>query len=214
MNKQVQVGTVIFAIFLIALGVVALLGNLNLLPFMVDQSQMFWGIAFAVFGLGFLATFISNINENWWAIIPSLTLLALAMLIAMPLFWAAIGGAMFLGMIGLSFLIIFLTGRQERWWAIIPGGALFTLAAVALISELPDGGWLAGGALFLGLALTFLVIYLVMRMKWALWPAGVLALMGSLFLLGVGNVGSLVFPTLLIATGAFLVFRAMRSQAG
>ena len=209
-----QLGRVLFAIFLIGLGVLALLSNLNLLPFSINNNQTFWLVVFAVIGLGFLATFLSEVQKNWWAIIPALTLLGLAMLVGMPVFWAASGGAMFLGMIGLSFLIIFLTGRQERWWAIIPGGALLSLAAVAVISETPAGGMASGGVLFLGLALTFLAVYLVMRLNWALWPAGVLGLMGSLILLGSGTLASLVFPAMLIVIGGFLIFRSSRRQVG
>jgi hypothetical protein len=121
---------------------------------------------------------------------------------------------MFLGMIGLSFFIIFITGRHERWWAIIPGGVLLTLASVTLVSDQFGDGMAAGGIFFLGLAVTFLVVYLVMRMKWALWPAGALGLMGSFLMLGAGNLASFVFPALLIIVGGFLVFRATRPRLG
>lgn len=201
---------IIFSIFLIVLGVVALLGNLNLLPFAFASEQIVWMSLFGVVGLGFLAAFLSGPNENWWAAIPALTLIALAMLIGLPIFWAPLGGAMFLGMIGLSFWVIFAMAPRERWWAMIPGGTLASLAAVTLVAEW--NGMASGGVLFIGLALTFLAVYLVMHMAWALWPAGILGIMGALILMGSGTQAALLFPALLIVIGGLLIYRSARAR--
>jgi hypothetical protein len=211
MEKQAV--RIIFSISLIALGVVILLDNLNLLPFDLNSATIFWAAAFAVGGLAFLAAFFSNPREVWWAAIPGFTLLGLAGVIGMPKMWDDLSGGLFLGMIGLSFLVIYLI-RRDFWWAVIPGGVLATLAVVALTSSSIDEGTASGGLFFLGLAATFLVVYFLPtpegRMQWALWPAGILGLIGMIVLAGAGGVASYIFPLFLVGVGGFMIFRAMR----
>ena len=203
---------IIFSIFLIALGLVILLGNLNLLPFDLNTSTIFWAAAFAVGGLAFLSAFLGNTREVWWAAIPGFTLLGLAGVIAMPPMWEEAAGGLFLGMIGLSFLVIFLV-RRDYWWAIIPAGALLTLGGVTLISQ--ADGLASGGFLFVGLGITFLIVYLMPtpegRMHWAIWPAGALGIMGALIMSGASGAARFVWPAVLILVGGTLVYRAMRS---
>ncbi len=210
-----QAGRIIFSLFLIALGVVVLLSNLHVLAIDINNNQLFWSAAFAVGGLAFLAAYISNFKENWWALIPGFTLLGIAALIGLPFFQGVYGGAMFLGMIGLSFWVIYFT-RREFWWAVIPGGVLLTLAGVTLISG-ADNGFGAGGFFFLGLALTFLLVYYLPtaygRMRWAIWPAGVLGIMGALIMTGASGLARFVWPAVLIVIGGLLVMRAMRPRA-
>ncbi len=209
-----QAGRIIFALFLIALGVIVLLSNLNVLAIDFNNNQLFWSVAFTVGGLAFLVAYMSSFQENWWAVIPGFTLLGIAALIGLPFFQSVYGGAMFLGMIGLSFWVIFFT-RREFWWAVIPGGVLLTLAAVTLMSE-TDNGFGAGGFFFLGLALTFLLVYYLPtaygRMRWAIWPAGVLGIMGALIMTGASGLARFVWPAVLIVIGGLLVMRAMRPR--
>ena len=131
----------------------------------------------------------------------------------MPKMWDDLSGGLFLGMIGLSFLVIYLI-RRDFWWAVIPGGVLATLAVVALTSSSIDEGTASGGLFFLGLAATFLVVYFLPtpegRMQWALWPAGILGLIGMVVLAGAGGVASYIFPLFLVGVGGFMIFRAMR----
>lgn len=208
-----QTGRIIFALFLIAMGLVFLLSNLNLLPFEINNSQVFWFAAFAVGGVAFLAVFASDLRENWWAAIPGFTLLGLGMLVGLPQLWSGdAGGAVFLGMIGLSFWVIYLV-RRDYWWAVIPGGALFSLVGVILLSSYD--GFASGGFLFLGLAITFLIVYLLPtpegRMLWAIWPAGVLGVLGALVMTGAEGAAKFVWPALLIVVGGTFIYRALRS---
>jgi len=87
-----------------------------------------------------------------------------------------LGGVLFLAAIGLAFWVIYFT-KRELWWAVIPGGAMFTLALVAGLESVFEGAEM-GGVFFLGLGLTFVLLYFVPtpqgRMKWALIPAAVL----------------------------------------
>lgn len=205
------------SVFLIALGVFILLNNLNLLPF--DLSNVFLVGMFALGGLAFLAAYLGGRHDNWWALIPSFTLLGLAILVGLPAAWSELGGGLFLGMIGLSFWVIYLT-RREFWWAVIPGGVLITLAGVAAFSNQVEGmagGLFVGGIFFLGLALTFLLVYLLPtaegRNRWAIWPAGILGLMGALLSIGMGDAARYVWPLALIVFGGLLVFRALGPKA-
>lgn len=194
---------------LIVLGLLFLLQNLGLFG---GLQNIIWLVLFGAGGLAFLWVFFSN-REQWWAIIPAFTLLGLALLLGFGERLGAWGGAFFLGAIGLSFWAIYLLHR-EHWWAIIPGGALVTLALVAGLSDvMPDQGMAIGGILFLGFALTFLLVYLTPtatgRMKWALIPAGILAVMGVLMLLSLGGLVNYVAPLALILAGGFLVARVL-----
>jgi hypothetical protein len=203
---------VVLAGFLILLGVLILVSNLNLVPWDVTAMQWFWLLAFGGAGVSFLAVFLNN-RENWWAIIPAFTLLGLAILVSnvIPERYEDVGAAVFLGMIGLSFWAIFFL-RREFWWAIIPGGVLTTLALVVLASG--TLGEFAGGAFFfLGLAATFLIVYFMPtqegRMYWAIWPAGVLGVIGVLLTLGAEGVAQYIFPAALILLGGWMVSRAL-----
>ncbi len=118
-------------------------------------------------------------------------------------------------MIGLSFVVIFLTHR-EHWWAVIPGGVLLTLGLVASMSDLGNG-FDTGGIFFLGLALTFLMVYFIPtqegRMLWAIWPAGILGVMGMLLLIGSSGLARLVWPAALIFFGGLMIFRSLKARA-
>lgn len=194
---------------LIVLGLLFLLQNLGLFGGLED---IIWLVLFGAGGLAFLWVFFSN-QEQWWAIIPGFTLLGLAFLIGFGEHMGAWGGALFLGAIGLSFWVIYLL-RREHWWAIIPGGALVTLALVAGLSDvMPDDGMAIGGVLFLGFALTFLLVYLAPtaqgRMTWALIPAGILGVMGVLMLLSLGGLINYALALALIVAGGVLVARTL-----
>lgn len=194
---------------LIVLGLLFLLQNFGLFG---GLESVIWLVLFGTGGLAFLWVFFSN-QEHWWAIIPGFTLLGLALLIGFGERLGAWGATLFLGAIGLSFWVIYLLHR-EHWWAIIPGGALATLALVAGLSDVvPDEGMAIGGILFLGFALTFLLVYLAPtaagRMKWALIPASILGVMGGLMVLSLGGLINYVAPLALILAGGFLVARVL-----
>jgi hypothetical protein len=210
------------ALIMIGLGVVILLSNLGLLPPGLTSNNWVGVALFAILGGGFLAAFLGSPRGAWWAAIPSFTLLGLAFLVGD--FWPAssstsnwLGPAVFLGSIGLSFLLILLV-RPDQWWAIFPAGALMTVAGVVITSGLlqgaPGAGFASGGVLFLGLALTFVLVFLRpvdgTRMTWALWPAGLLGLVGVLLMLGFSSFINYLWALALIVVGALLLLRGIR----
>jgi hypothetical protein len=198
-------------ILLILVGVLFLLQALGVLP---QIGASIWALLFVVGGVAFLWVFIAN-REQWWAVIPGCTLLGIAGTIALADSGGSWAGALVPAAIGVSFWIIFLT-RRDFWWAIFPGGVLITVAVIAGFGDiLPDE--MTAGILFLGLALTFLLAYLLStsaeRMKWALIPAIVLGVLGIAFIAALGNLVTLlaiVGPLALIVIGGFLLWRGLK----
>jgi hypothetical protein len=173
---------------------------------------MIWLLIFGAAGVTFLFVFASN-RQQWWAVIPGFTLLGLAVLIAFGDTLGAWGGGLFLGSIGLSFWVIYAV-RRDYWWALIPAGVLSTLALIAVLAESVDG-MIVGGILFLGLAATFTLVYLLTgeaRQKWALIPAGILGAMGALLVLSLGGIVNYVWALALIVVGVYLLTRSKLPQ--
>jgi len=202
------------ALLLIGIGIVLLLQNLGVIA---GTTELVFGMLFAAGGAVFLAVFVANRQTNWWAIIPGLVLVAIGILIWAGRWIGPWGGTLMLGAIALAFLIIYLNQRQF-WWAIIPAGVLLTLALLVGLSEIiPDlqAGETFVALFFLGIGLTFLAVYFVPtaegRMKWAVWPAGVMLIMGVIFSLTTPSALNWIWALALIAGGGYLMYRAMRA---
>lgn len=195
---------------LVLLGILFLLDSLGV--FALGAAII--GIIFAGGGLAFFYVYLTR-RDQWWAVIPGFALIGIGILIIVGELapgLANLGGALFLGLLGLAFLVIFIT-KPDFWWAVIPAGTLGTLALVTLVGDVGDGE-LGGAVFFLGLAVTFAVLALLPlpqgRLRWALIPAGVLAIMG--LLLGAGAIGltAYIWPLILIAGGLALLWLALR----
>jgi hypothetical protein len=118
---------------------------------------------------------------------------------------APLGGFAFLGSLGLAFAIVYREDANQ-WWAVIPAGALLSLAVTALVDGMTRSAG-AGGAVFLfGLAATFFVLTRLPRhpQPWAIFPAGVLAVLAVVALT---TSGGWIVPVLLIAAGAWMLLR-------
>jgi hypothetical protein len=116
-------------------------------------------------------------------------------------------GTFVLGGVALSFWLVYLV-RREFWWALIPAGVLTTLAILARLDNV--SGFSSGAVFFFGLALTFGLVLLVTRMRWAVFPAAGLALVGVFILFGQSRFINFIGPAVLIAAGVFLLFRVWR----
>lgn len=186
------------------------LGFLQAFGILQNSSDVFWGTIYLFGGAAFLVVFVRGISGGqWWPIIPGLVLAGIGAQYLLPESLDDIGGGIFLGAIGLSFWIIYLSGR-ERWWAIIPGGVLFTLAAVSVVDEL-FVGLDSGSVFFLGLALTFLLVGLLAGMRWAFWPAGSLAVLGTFLLFQSQTyLLSYIAAAALIGFGVVIIWRSLR----
>lgn len=197
-------------ILMIAMGVVALLQSLKVITFEGDVWLWVFALIFAVVGLGFLLFLFSAPKQNWWAVIPGLTLLglgALMILEGLPGVQGEWPAAVFMGAIGLSFVVVFLLDRS-RWWAVIPAGTLLSIVLMILLPDL--GGWTAS-ILFAGMAVTFGVVALMGqgKMQWAWIPAGALAAFALFIPTVEGGMPWMVWPVALIAVGAYLIGRSL-----
>ncbi|HEU5103353.1 MAG TPA: hypothetical protein VFU22_30240 [Roseiflexaceae bacterium] len=199
-------------LMLLGAGVLFLLLNLGILG---SAEAAIWAMLFAAGGTAFVWVFWRD-RERWWALIPGCTLLSIGILIGLdklaPAFAGVAGGALVLGGLSLSFWAIYLTDRA-RWWAVIPAGVLLTLVAIVVLSlQLPgqDLAWV----LFLGIALTFGLVYLLPagegRNRWAIYPAAVMLLMALLLMATLGQMINILWPLLLIAGGITLIWRRLK----
>jgi hypothetical protein len=203
----------ILGAILVLAGVLLFLQNMGLVR--ADWAAL-WALAFLGAGLAFLVLLLGG-AQNWWAAIPGFTLLGIGTLIGLdilaPAATANWGGSLFLGMIGAGLLVVF-SMRREHWWAVIPAGVMLTLAVVAAIGQMAPGAE-AGAVFFLGLALTFGAVYLLpgpsgQRMTWALIPAAVMLVLGSIVSVAATGIFSFVWPAVLIIAGLYLLYRNRR----
>lgn len=203
---------VVVGVFLVLLGLLLLLDNLGLLP---GGWALVLAVVFALGGLAFVWGYVTE-REWWWAAIPGMALVGIAALIAytslVPEAAGGVGAGLFFVSLGLGFLLIYARAR-ENWWAVIPGGVMLTLGVVTGL-ESAVSGLEMGGVFFLGLALTFVAVYLAPnpegRMTWALIPAAVLAVMGLLILAAAIRLLGYLWPLALILGGAYLLLRTFR----
>jgi hypothetical protein len=186
-------------------GILMLLDRLGVLH---GASDFFWAVILAAGAAVFLYIFFGD-RRKWWAAIPGFTLagMAASSLLLDRLGW---GGLAFLGGVGAGFWAIYLSNRQH-WWAIVPGGVLVTLGITSALSEaynVLD----TGGIFFVGLGLTFLLVALLAKMKWAYIPAAVLLLLG--FILGTPFVGVFEYAWigLLLLAGVIMIISALRAE--
>jgi len=198
---------------LVAVGTMLLLQNLNLIAGGLD---LIWALIFILGGVAFLVGFAGN-RSQWGLLIPGFVLLAIGGLIGLDRVAPGLGewgGAFFLAVVGLAFWAIYFV-RRESWWPVIPGGALLTIALMVAVSETASD-LLPLAVLFLGLGLTFGLLYFLPRaegrMTWAGIPAIVLLVLGGVTFAAEVSIVGYLGPAALIVGGLYLVYRTMRSR--
>lgn len=171
MNEN-RFNMLMWAAGLVLSGILLLLFNLDLLVNYEPLAQYTAAIALALASAGFFGGYTAK-PTRWWRLIPAWTLLALAGMavlsvapIASPRLTAAL---LFVGL-ALAFGHIYIVNRQENWWAIIPGGFMFVVSVVTALSALADRLETLGAALFVGMGLVFLVLFIAIRSRGQWWP--------------------------------------------
>ena len=205
MNKDQS--RMIWGSILILAGVLFFLQEFRILG---SAFEYLWIILMAAGSGAFLWIYFTK-KEQWWAVIPGLTLLGLTLVGLESILNVFPGGqwsgAVFLACIGLAFWLVYLR-RREQWWAIIPGGLLITLALVAGLEFLYD--W-SDSIFFLGLGATFALVALLPNQthdtRWAFIPAGIMIALGLLLFAPIQSVVSYVWPVLLVGLGIFILIR-------
>lgn len=126
----------------------------------------------------FVVAFFLNMRQNWWALIPSWTLIVIGV-IAFLADWVPgeIIGTLVLMAIALPFLVVYLWDRNAKW-ALIPAGVMGVTALFPLLGLIGDSDWVAALVMFI-LATPFFVVFFMNRKNWwALIPAGILTGIG------------------------------------
>ena len=205
MNKDQS--RIVWGLLLVVAGVLFFLQEFQVLG---SAFEYLWVVLMAAGSGAFLWIYFTK-HEQWWAVIPGLTLLGLTLVGLENILQIMPGGnwtgAVFLGCIGLAFWMVYLR-NQEQWWAIIPGGVLVTLALVAGLDFLSD--W-SDVIFFLGLGLTFALVALLpdqtFNTRWAFIPAGILFVLGLLLFAPFQSVLNYVWPVILVGLGIFILIR-------
>ena len=211
--KSGMIARILVSIFLIGVGILALLINLDVikLPGTISGGGVLWLVLFSLSGLAFLGIYLKS-GDNWWAIIPGLTLIGLGIVISdiFPSAYQYISVVVLLALLGFSFLGAYLMHRSY-WGLIFPVGLLLTAAAHTLIAETPIHEY-SGTFLWLGFALTLFVVFWVSpgKSKWLLAPA--IACVYLAIVTGAGAMldVSIFLPGLLILLGGIVIWRAFR----
>ena len=110
---------IILGVVLVIFGAMALLQNFGNIRFEGSLWGVFVALLFGAVGAGFLVTFVQDRKVNWWAVIPGMTLIGLALLVLLGVMNFKpdeLLPAIFMGFIGASFLIIYFNDR-DKWWA-------------------------------------------------------------------------------------------------
>jgi len=197
----------IWGSLLILAGVLFMLQEFQVLG---SAFEFLWVILMAAGSGVFLWIYFTK-PEQWWAVIPGLTLFGLTLVglenIIQVFPGGEFSGAVFLGCIGLAFWLVYLR-RRDQWWAIIPGGVLVTLAAVAGLEFLSDWNDVL---FFLGLGATFALVGVLPNQthntRWAFIPAGILTILGLALLPQIQWVANYIWPILLVGLGIFILVR-------
>ena len=204
---------ILWGSLLILGGLLFLLQNMGVIQF----GGLFWALLVGLGAVFFLSIFFNN-RLNWWALVPGIVLLSIAILIILsylaPGFTDIWGGSIVLGGIGLSFAIIYFL-NQELWWAVIPAGVLISLAVVAGVDNYLKGAE-TGGLFLIGIGLTFVLVAILPspqgRMWWAWIPAGALILTGLVLTATAGKLFQYVWPLALIIGGGALIYYTLRPR--
>jgi hypothetical protein len=189
---------VLGAFALIAVGVLGLLSSLGILD---GLGGLFGLLLFG--GIAVFAASQGRRTGNFFWRVAAYPLFGLAIASVAP---SSIGGAAFLGSLGLAFGLAW-RDDERRWWALIPAGTLLALAVTALVDGTRIGAAASGSVFLLGLAATF---YFLTRLRvepqrWAIFPAGALALLA---IVSASTVGGWLFPLAFIAAGVYLLWRS------
>lgn len=193
---------------------------LGFVVMIIDRTQGEWiaTLILSAFALPFLVVYLVD-RSRWWALIPAYVF---AFTAAIPPLSRSLPGEYMGGFIniaiGLPFLAVYLISTKS-WWTIIPAGIMLSIGLmitlIGAIGASEQIGQFGAGAMFLGWAATFFVLWLRRSLhstEWAKYPAMALAVVaGILFVIGAGF--QTYWPLILIAAGIVVLYFGFRPRA-
>jgi predicted lysophospholipase L1 biosynthesis ABC-type transport system permease subunit len=202
---------ILWGILLILAGIFAFFANVGF----PSSKNIIW-IVLSVLGALFFFSFILENRRNWWAFIPGVSLLGVALVNLVGLFSPSYqqewGESILFAVVGISFLVVYLYDTAN-WWAILPAGVLFSLSVVAGLANLFSDRDLSGLYL-LGLGTTFFMLAILPnkagKMVWAWIPTFILLIMGTIELIAPGELVVYLVSFAIITIGLLLIIRAVR----
>lgn len=218
MNINFRLRNSYFLGFLVLIaGIILLLQSLEIL------SGTFENVIFAVVlgsvGIYLLWKYIS-LRNRWWLLIISLVLIGTSISNILSLSNLSQDNSydalIFAFSLGLGFFTIYLNDRIQ-WWGIIPGGVFITLGVISLTDVGVVTNINTETIFFFGIGLTFLMLSLLPtplgRMKWAIFPALPLLLLGAFFHFGGDSeIWNFVGPSILILVGLYFIYRTFTNR--
>jgi hypothetical protein len=208
-------GPIVWGILLVVGGLILLAENLG---WFGGLSTPIWTILFALGSLAFFGAFFTQ-RGAWWFLIPAFILAGLAVTVLVggggeegTGVRGDLAGGIFLWSVALAFWAVYLAD-QRQWWAIIPAGVMTTLGIIPVVAG-QIGGLSIAAVLFLGIGLTFGLLYLLRaqhRTGWAIFPAA--ACLGVALVMGVFGTFVQFWPVIfLILPGLYLLYLAFRPR--
>ena len=215
---QPKVSGITVGIGLIFLGILLLLNNFVGFDF---PDEYFVAVIFGIASFFFYNHYFRD-KSKWWSFVLGSVFLFLTVtlvmsgsrsiedeLIGVALFWISAG----------TFLWAYLQNKRQ-WWPLIPTGVLFTLGFIVLseATRFHMGGVNPGFYFFIGLALTFGVLYFlkneVRNLSWAAFPG--LGCLGIALIIGLTDrysiEGQIVAPLIFIILGLYLLVKSTLLQ--
>jgi len=182
------------------------------------QGETIGALFMLAIGVPFLLVFVLD-RKRWWALIPGGVLAGMSVVVLLATRTSGeIMGSVVLFIMALPFVAVYAAGPQKNWWALIPAGVLGSLAVMVFVitgqSVSDDLGARLSGILFLGVGLTFAILWLQRHSvptAWAIYPAGAFVILAALaFTLGAGL--DLIWPLVLIGVGLVLLLVSLRPK--
>lgn len=210
-----QKNSLIVGGFLIFLGILLLLNNLDLIYL---RGEMLVSVSFLALGGILLLGYLQTQRVSTLIISAIFLFIGMAILIdATGIIDNSLIGTLLFWELAALFTVGYLR-NSEKWGLIIPAGILFTLGLIVLMhnqSYVNDD--LAGGTFFLGLGLTFGLLYLLHRenkLEWARVAALILILFSGFIYFTTTDslLANLMLPATFIALGGYLVLKSLQNK--
>lgn len=190
--------SLVWGILLILGGGLFLAQNLG---YAEEFSNQVWMMIFAGVSVLFFATYFLLGVQHWGYLFPACIFGGTAITMALGeagVSSSAVGAPVIIG-VGLPFLVAFGLDMRKNWWALIPAFIFGMITMLLFIADIASGEAI-GTAVLYSFALPFLVAYLTntRERKWALIPAYVFAVVGTLPMINTQVSGEII--------GAFVMF--------